>query len=480
MKIGLAFFLVFSLSAFAGENYGVYDSQGKRLSTFEAEPYELAEKVWQVRVKEPNKNLYISSLKKSKGSKPLSLYRYKTEIGAYIEVTRKETFSICPEKETQGTWISEYSVALNPENCLSVQSPNLAGTFSILFLQNNGRTDSIHVLVEQSYISMSDYSHKVWITDLDYEKVTYMGYLLAGHWGKTWEDVYKHGHYENRSYTQPLIVDKTKLTIGDAIYYDKVGNAIFSPFTLEKEEYKNKKQLTESNLPFIGGYGELNFANERSKKEGLDTAYIKIHPNSKDAKKFILLGNPNHFCDSCSRLALDTSASGYRLPFEEEWFFLMHSGASTRYYWGDNDDSPTVSRYEWIGPIGLKPVAQRFPNGFGLYDMMGIADETVISDFYKKYRDLGLPCSDNLSPECTLINKIRAQKEYVKPASTVCELKSDVTEWKSITESGKCKTKESEIRTQRVYYNGFRLLRKTSKLHKLEKILCTSSSCQSS
>jgi hypothetical protein len=413
----------------------------------------------------------VSSLKKGKGSKPLYRYRFKAEIGAYIEATRKETFSICPEKEIQGTWISEHSVSLNPENCLSVQAPNLAGTFRILFMESSGLTDTIQVLVDQSYIQMGDYSHRIWVTDLDYEKVTFMGYLLAGPWGNTWEDVYSYGRYESRSYTQPLIVDKTKLTMGDAWYYYSKTEDTSLPFQMEsyKEEYKNEK-LEESKLPFALGYiYNWEFANERSKKEGLDTAYIKIHPNSENANKFILLGNPNHYCDSCSRLALDASASGYRLPFEEEWMLLMHAGASTRYYWGDKNDLPTVSLYEWVNPIGLKPVAKRLPNEFGLYDMMGIADEIVISDFYKKYWDLGLPCSNNLSPECTLINEIGAQKEYVKTASTVCEIKSDVMEWKSITESGKCTTKGPEIRTQRVYYKGFRLLRKTPKLHKLEK-----------
>ncbi len=469
MKIVLVFFLALSLLAFAGEKYGVYDLQGKRVSTFEAEWFDVPEKTKQAKQKNPHKSLYVSSLKKGKASKPTSRYRYKVETGAYIEVSRKETFSICPDKGIQGIWISEHSVALNTENCLFVQASNLAETFRILFMENSGRTDTIQVLVEQSYIQMGDYSHKIWVTGLDYEKVTYMGYLLAGTWGNTWEDVYNHGRYESRSYIQPLIVDKTKLTIGDAIYYDKVSDTIFSPFTLEKEEYKNRKQFAESDLPFIGGYGERRFANERSKKEGLDTAYVKIHPSSKDAKKFILLGNPNHYCDSCSILALDTSASGYRLPFEEEWFFLMHAGTSTRYYWGDINDLPTISRYEWIKPIGLKPVAKLKPNKFELYDMAGIADEIVIRNFYKKYWDLGLPCSDNLSPECTLINEIGAQEKYVKPASTVCELKPDVTEWKSITGSGKCTTKEPETRTRRIYYEGFRFLRKTPKLHKLEK-----------
>jgi hypothetical protein len=55
-----------------------------RISSFEAESHELPEKVRQAKAKYPNRKVYVSSLSKSKGSKPLSRYRYQTEVGAYI------------------------------------------------------------------------------------------------------------------------------------------------------------------------------------------------------------------------------------------------------------------------------------------------------------------------------------------------------------------------------------------------------------
>ncbi|MCL2281690.1 MAG: hypothetical protein FWC26_00040, partial [Fibromonadales bacterium] len=143
MKICLAFFLVFSIFAFASERYGVYDSQGNRVSAFEAELHELLEKTRQIKAAHPNRSLYISSISKGKGSKSQNRYLYKAETGAYIEASRKETFSVCPDKEIQGTWISEHSVSLSAENCLSVKTPNIAGTFRVLFLENDGKTDTI-------------------------------------------------------------------------------------------------------------------------------------------------------------------------------------------------------------------------------------------------------------------------------------------------------------------------------------------------
>jgi hypothetical protein len=413
MKMFLVFFFMLSFFAFASEKYGVYDVQGNRISTFEAEPHELSEKAWQVKSDNPHKKLYVSSMQKGKNSRPSFSYRFKT--GSYIEAARNETFSLCPpNKKIEGTWISEHSVSLNAENCVSIQTPDLTETFNILFLENSGYTDTIQVLVDQSYIQMGDYSHKVYVLDTNKMDPRTIYYVAPG-------------YYESRAYSQPLIVDKTMFTTGDAWHYSEIDSSI-NPFTSLrlKQVYENVK-LEKSKLPLVEAQNSAwRFANKRSKKEGLDTAYIWLHPHSKEAKKLILSrGDPNinySSCKSCTILALDTSASGYRVPFNDEWFFLMRAGASTRYYWGNEDmplkkgDSLIISRYEWVRPSGLKSVAQRLPNAFGLYDMAGIACEVL-----------------DLSPESFLM----------------------------------CDYMFGLVGT--VNYKGFRLLRKTPKLHKLDK-----------
>jgi hypothetical protein len=342
----------------------------------------------------------------STSQEPTSRYRFKT--GSYIEATRNEIFSLCPpDKKTEGTWISEHSVSLNAENCLSVQTPNLAGTFDILFMENSGHTDTVQVLVDQSYIEMENYSHRIWTTDLmeyyDSDDITIRGVIIR--------EMKRRGRYENRSYNQTLIVDKTKFTVVDAWHYSKMDSRFrpFTPFQLERE-YKNVN-LEESKLPYVDGYTWM-IANIRSKKEGLDTAYVI----SKDG------------------LVLDTLASGYRLPFEDEWYFLMRAGASTVYYWGDEwdpgkeEDRLKISRYAWVCPTELKPVAQLLPNAFGLYDMAGIAIERFEQSPYG-YK-FGYLC-----PEYEFMIKIKT------------------VDMPHIL-SG---------------YESFRLLRKTPKLYKLEK-----------
>jgi hypothetical protein len=209
--------------------------------------------------------------------------------------------------------------------------------------------------------------------------------------------------------------------MGDAQYYFKIGNietiaypsfddvpylrSVAESINKDRQEPYKDKKLEGSNLPLVN-HNDFKWclANERSKKEGLDTAYYR---------------------NSSGSIALDTSASGYRLPFKDEWFFLMRGGVSTVFFWGNEiprtkEDSLKISRYAWMYPFNtekeLKPVAQLLPNGFGLYDMIGIAPEYCDS-----------------SPESIFICKM-------------------------LLGGG-----------GGVFHESFRLLRKTPKLHKLEK-----------
>jgi hypothetical protein len=432
--------------AFASEKYGVYDLQGNRVSAFEAEPHELPEKARLIRGSNPQK-LYVSSFKKSKSSKPSYRYRYKAEARAYIEASRKETFSVCPDKEIEGTWISGHSVALDEKNCLSVQAPNLAGTIRILFLQDGGRTDTIQVLVEQSYIQMGDYTHKVWVF-FDPMPPSCTG------WNVCRESDY--GRYENKKYEQALIVDKTELTIGDVLYYSDFGVNLYNPCLVKRgnkwvvdENPEGYIGLAVENAPYVSampwyppdedlgtsmrpylnyGYPMCEIANMRSKLEGFNEA-----------------------CSHNRKTFADTSASGYLFPSRDEWGMLMRAGASTKYYWGDEEDSLTVSRYAWVRPFGytVHKVAQKQPNAFGLYDM--ISPNNTNSSYPERI------CTQsplhNQMPECR--SWADKMPRRVESNQTIC-----------IKKSGKEMCEKSFTRN---FTTSTRLMRKTPKLHKLEK-----------
>ena len=86
---------------------------------------------------------------------------------------------------------------------------------------------------------------------------------------------------------------------------------------------------------------------------------------------------------------------GMRLPTEAEWEWACRAGTDTAFHGsrqqplGTNADEWAYSiafRQPWGPPGGYSPgdVGQRLPNGFGLHDMVGNAEEWV-SDWYGTY-----------------------------------------------------------------------------------------------
>ena len=135
---------------------------------------------------------------------------------------------------------------------------------------------------------------------------------------------------------------------------------------IEDYELENLKRNTK-NYPVenVSWYDAIYFCNKLSAKKGLQPVYAV--DGETNVRKWDY--KPHNEDEIYGEITQNIFADGYRLPTVEEWQYAAKGGKNYRY--SGSDDIDKVAWYEGNSNDVTHPVAQKKPNGYGLYDMSG-------------------------------------------------------------------------------------------------------------
>jgi len=155
-------------------------------------------------------------------------------------------------------------------------------------------------------------------------------------------------------------------------------------------------------------------ADEKKHAVSVNALYVDRYPVTQEFYEKVMAANPSKrkgaknpveqirwteaatFCNKCSEIdgltpcydpktwECSFAADGYRLPTEAEWEYACRAGSTGKYCYGD--DPSALPQYAWFKPLSggkPRPVGQKAPNRWGLYDMHGNVWQWC-NDFYSE------------------------------------------------------------------------------------------------
>jgi formylglycine-generating enzyme required for sulfatase activity/serine/threonine protein kinase len=146
-------------------------------------------------------------------------------------------------------------------------------------------------------------------------------------------------------------------------------------------------------VEFVSWHDAVRFCDTLSEREGRMPFYSKGARNQASAE----------------------NGPGYRLPTEAEWEYACRAGAPTRYSFGDA--AAALKAYAWFqgNSAGMThAVAEKLPNGCGLYDMHGNVSEWC-SDLFEEAYYQRAPANNPLGPAAGLHRVIRGGAMHMNP-----------------------------------------------------------------
>ena len=151
----------------------------------------------------------------------------------------------------------------------------------------------------------------------------------------------------------------------------KMLNTVVTQAMYESVMGESPRNFVGASRPIenISWYDAIYFCNKLSVMKGKEPVYAV--DGEKDVTKWNYTPNEDETIEE--NITQDEYASGFRLPTLEEWEYAAEGGENYKY--AGSEDLDKVAWYSDNSDNRTHPVAQKMPNGYGLYDMLGNIDE---------------------------------------------------------------------------------------------------------
>ena len=167
-------------------------------------------------------------------------------------------------------------------------------------------------------------------------------------------------------------------------------------YTLTRDFYLMTTEVSAAMWDAVMGSGSSTALTAKASVSWHDAALFANTLSALMGKAECYSCSGSHPNQVCSETVNPYECSGYVLPTEAEWEYAARSGTTSDFWTGDGSSlggaysaeacngtetiqdgvsNPLIGDYAWYcgnnSPTGVKSVAQKLPNGFGLYDMHG-------------------------------------------------------------------------------------------------------------
>ncbi|OWV24057.1 hypothetical protein B7982_06200 [Fibrobacter sp. UWB2] len=337
----------------------------------------------------PRKNL--EKIPENKIQRTFNVNRDTLNKEKWLEVEKNEIVKICVDAPVVA-WETSLKAIISSDLCLTFETPTLVGveTINVYFLDSDS-SKKINLAVGMKYLDFKNEEVLLGFNRYSEKELQMQGFCNTEENGTIACGPKNEDPERLVSITGTYLVDKypvtncefTQLMWDDSLLDYKWQNR-------KRASTRNGNCITQDTAAnTVSLFWAMEYANVRSIREGLKPYYI-FSPVEYAERESILSARQRiikQYVLGYIQVSDDSTSNGYRLPYYNEWMMLARGGdKKNKAPWGDSSGSfektKKYARFKTkMVSFETEPVGQLMPNGYGLYDMFGLAQEHVLFEY---------------------------------------------------------------------------------------------------